>query len=73
MASEPATLGAAPGESPVHADIFLLNPDHPNHTNTGLADVENPFEPGGVSAGVNDVTRGKYLFQSRGIACRVWL
>ena len=60
MASEPATLGAAPGESPVHADIFLLNPDHSNHTATGLA-------------GVNDVTLCMYLLHTRGIACRVWL
>ncbi len=69
----PATLGAAPLEVSVRADISLLNPDHTNHTAGGLAGGENPFEPGGGSAGVNDVTRGKYLFRTRGIACRVWV
>ncbi len=73
MAGGPATLDAAPGEVSVRADIFLLNPDHTNHTATGLAGGESPFELGGVSAGVNDVTCSMYTFQSRGITCRVWV
>ena len=60
MAGGPATLDAAPGGAFLRADIFLLNPDHSNHTATGLA-------------GVNDVTLCMYLLHTRGIACRVWL